>query len=54
MTTAVVGAAADWKLRVFVALQVGVPAVLLACRLVTGEVPLAGWAWAMYHKAGLQ
>ena len=36
------------RLRVFLAVQIGVPAVLLLDRLVTGTVEFGGWAWGMY------
>ena len=37
-----------WRLRAFVALQVGIPAALLAIRAATGERLLYGWGWQMF------
>lgn len=36
------------KLAVVVTLQIGIPAVLLLERLITGRLMFGGWAWGMY------
>lgn len=48
MATAEAGAAVNQRLRIFLAVQVGVPLALLLHRLATGEVDWYGFGWQMY------
>ena len=38
------------RLRVFLAVQIGIPLALLVHRLATGVVEWYGWGWQMYSR----
>lgn len=48
MAAVVVGAAAQRKRRLFIAAQIGLPAVLLLERIQTGLIEWYGWGWQMF------